>query len=227
MKLTLFDTLLELPLFQGLGKDALNDIALRAKLDFAKIQPNAVIALQDTTCNQLIFTLSGDMTAQMTSNDHSYILRELFQQQNIIQPESLFGLYPRYTRSYIAKTTTSLLRIEKKAIVEQFFMYDVFRFNLLNLLSTHIQQSQRLLRKKQPSTIQGRFIHFVQARSIKPAGEKTLQIRMNDLADQLGETRLNVSRMLHEMCEQGLLEFERKQIFIPAFENLLQHYNMK
>ena len=221
MELTLFDTLQELPLFQGFDRKSLNDIVSKTKLDFQKVTDKTVIISQDDPCTKLIFILSGTLTVKTTSNEHSYTLLEQVSAFYAIQPESLFGLYPRYTRTYIANGTTNLLCIEKKAIIEQFFQYEIFRFNLLNILCTQIQQAQRMLRKKTPQNIEKHFIHFIQTRSLRPAGEKKLLIKMTDLAEQLGETRLNVSKMLRTLFQKKLIKQERKQIIIPAFEKLL------
>lgn len=43
---------------------------------------------------------------------------------------------------------------------------------------------------------------------------------MEDLAKELGTTRLRVSRMLLSMSQDGLLDYSRGVITIPALEKL-------
>ena len=44
---------------------------------------------------------------------------------------------------------------------------------------------------------------------------------MPDPAVLMDATRLNVSRELHALEAQGLISLRRKEIFIPALENLI------
>lgn len=47
---------------------------------------------------------------------------------------------------------------------------------------------------------------------------------MEQLAWELNETRLNVSRMLHDLQDKKLVEMRRGNIVIPSFEALIQNY---
>lgn len=58
-------------------------------------------------------------------------------------------------------------------------------------------------------------------RSLRPAGPKTLSIRLTDLGSAIGESRLNVSRSLHGLEAQGLVALARQTIIIHRLEQLL------
>lgn len=59
-------------------------------------------------------------------------------------------------------------------------------------------------------------------RSMKPEGKKILKIKMEDLASLIDETRINVSKVLNDLQEQGLVQLSRKEISIPALEKLTE-----
>ena len=44
---------------------------------------------------------------------------------------------------------------------------------------------------------------------------------MNDLATVMDATRLNVSHELNALEAEGLISLRRKEIYIPALENLI------
>lgn len=48
---------------------------------------------------------------------------------------------------------------------------------------------------------------------------------MNDLAAIMDATRLNVSRELNTLAKEGLVSLRRKEIVIPALENLTTEQN--
>lgn len=60
-----------------------------------------------------------------------------------------------------------------------------------------------------------------------PAGEKSLTVRMVDLADILNDTRINVSQSLNRMQNEGKLMLKRKEIIIPSIEKLSEYNELK
>lgn len=219
-----FERLLLLPLFQGIGKQEFWEIAERIRIGFQKLSPGAVIAGQDTSCEMLNFILGGEVCVSQASDDYAYTLSEYFSQPIVVQPEALFGMRTRYTRTFTAKSTTELLKIEKSAVRDILFYYPTFRINYLNMVSTQMQQATRLLWRSLPENLHYRFVRFVAVRCLKPAGRKDLKIKMTQLAAELNETRLSVSNMLHDLENLGLVEMRRGHIVINSFEKLMQYH---
>ena len=60
----------------------------------------------------------------------------------------------------------------------------------------------------------------MQLRCITPTGRKKLQIRMEDLAEQIDDTRINVSKVLNELKDGGVIRLSRRIIDIPDMETL-------
>ena len=58
---TMFDTLLQLPLFQGLAQEDFTNILGKVKLSFTKHKAGEVIVKAGDTCSQLIFVLKGEI----------------------------------------------------------------------------------------------------------------------------------------------------------------------
>ena len=51
MELTMYDKLLQLPLFQGMSKFDFTDILEKVKIHFNKYEPGSCLVRQDTLCN--------------------------------------------------------------------------------------------------------------------------------------------------------------------------------
>jgi CRP-like cAMP-binding protein len=45
---------------------------------------------------------------------------------------------------------------------------------------------------------------------------------MEDLANLIGETRINVSKLLNDLQKKELIMLKRKEIFIPSLEKLTE-----
>lgn len=216
-----FDRLLLLPLFQGIGRGDFQEIAERVRLGFLKKAKGNVLARQDELCTGLYFVLGGEICASKLSDQNDYALNEWLNMPLVLQPECLFGLSTRYTRTFIAASDVQLLRVEKDVVRDVLFYYPTFRINYLNLLSTRAQLSSRLLWRNVSMDLRSRFVQFLSARCLRPAGRKELQMGMVPLAEELLTTRLKVSRMLNDLADQNLLELHREKIVVPNMERLL------
>lgn len=220
MEHSMYDNLLQLPLFQGLCKDDFTTIIEKVKFHFLNYKENDIIRNQGDTCNQLVFLLSGEITQKVANEEEGYTLSETLHAPHIIEPYSLFGMDTRYTATYLAKTDATLLTIDKAYVYTELNNYEIFRLNYLNILSNRIQVSHKKLWSNHLSSLNEKFVYFLLDRCLKPQGDKVLNITMEDLARIVNETRINVSRMLNDMHQQGLIQLKRKEIYIPALEKL-------
>ena len=69
--------------------------------------------------------------------------------------------------------------------------------------------------------LKSKIIRFFLSHCEKPQGEKTFKVKMDDLARCLDDTRLNISKTLNELQDNGLIELHRKEILIPDAQKLL------
>lgn len=219
---TFFDRLVELPLFQGIGRKEFMNIVGRNRLSFSKCKNGASLVCEDELCASLVFVLNGNFAMERVSDDRTYRLVEWQSAPAVLQPENLFGLRTRYTATVRAVGDVHLLEIDKRSVAEILSNFEVFRINFFNLVSTQAQQNRRRLWKTRAATPETRFAQFVVDRSTRPAGHKTVHIGMVRLAEELGETRLTVSRMLRRLEERKLLQVGRQRIDIPLLERLVQ-----
>ncbi len=223
METTMYDNLLQLPLFQGLCKDDFTTLIEKVKLHFITCKEGETIAAQDEICNRLLFILDGEVTAKKTDKEHHYSLTEHLGAPHIIEPYSMFGMYPYFKATYQAKTEVKLLSINKPYINDELHKYEIVRINFLNLLSNTCQSAHRKLWNSHSGTMEAKIAHFLTNRCLKPQGEKVLHITMEDLGNLIDETRMNVSRLLNELQQNELLQLRRKEIYIPSLEKLTAH----
>lgn len=217
-----FSRLLELPLFQGIGKNEFWKIAEKVRFDFKKYPPGTSIVEQGDACTHLIFIINGQVHAVRRSDHYNYTLHEWLPSPMVLQPASLFGLTTRYSRGYHAEEEVQTLRVDKRAVCDVLFSYSTFRYNYLNFLSFQAQQTERRLWAPLLPDLTQRFVAFLTVRSERLAGRKELNIKMEQLAEELDATRLNVSRMLNCLQTQNLILLRRERILLPAFQRLLQ-----
>lgn len=218
---TMFDTLLQLPLFQGLAQEDFTNILGKVKLDFTKHKAGEVIVKAGDTCSQLIFVLKGEVSSYTSSADASYSFTEYYQAPYVIEPQSLFGMNTSYVSTHTAQTETHTVSISKAFAMSELFRYDIFRLNYMNIISNRAQSLNNRLWAKTADNLEKRIGNFILTHTERLSGRKILKIKMEELAQVVNDTRMGVSRALNSMQEKGLLELRRGEIMIPDAEKLL------
>lgn len=219
--MTIYAKLLRLPFFQGIDRDELEAMASKIRFDFQKYDEGAWIARENDRCATLTLVMTGSVEAEAISADHSYSLREQIDAPCAIEQERIFGLRQHLARGYRATTPCNVLRLQKDDVLRLCAQSLVFELNVLNTISTSAQRAGSAFWRTPPTTIPRKIATFVAHRSLRPAGPKTLSIRLTDLGSAIGESRLNVSRSLHVLEAQGLVALARQTIIIHRLEQLL------
>lgn len=218
----MFNTLLKLPLFQGLSQEDFTNILGRVKLHFIKYKAEDIIVKSDTPCQALIFLLKGEVNVQTTPTGRFFTYIETINTPYLIEPEALFGMNPHFKATYVAKTEVSVMTIDKMLVLKELLKHNVFRLNYVNSVSNRVQSIYSRLWKTPSSGTEKKVIHFMLTYAEKLEGEKTILVKMEDLAEIIDDTRLNVSKVLNELQERGLIELRRKVIYIPEISKLCQ-----
>lgn len=227
MELTMYDKLLQLPLFQGMSKIDFTDILEKVKIHFNKYEPGSCLVRQDTPCNQLIFVLDGEVQIESNDKTHKYTLWENFKSPNVIEPYSLFGMRPYFTASYTAVTEVNTLNIDKSYILNELCRYEVFNLNYMNMLSNRSQVIYNKLWNSHIGKTRDKIINFLLLRCMTPYGAKKLSIRMEDLARLIDDTRINVSNVLNDLQNRGLIQLGRRTFSIPELREVVQLLDKK
>ncbi|MCD8297684.1 MAG: Crp/Fnr family transcriptional regulator [Prevotella sp.] len=220
-KANLHERLLELPLFQGMGKNDLEQIISKSKFRYLTLQKGKTIVNEGDMCDKFFFLMEGEISSTKCADDNGYCVVEKLSAPDILQPERIFGLVQRYTRTFKTVTECNFICLGKREMLSLSDNYQIFRLNLLNIIST---RSQRLTTRPwhtQPKSIRQKIMRFIEERSLRPAGEKTICIKMERLGHEIGESRLNVSHELNAMHDEGVIQLRRSEIHVPALERLI------
>jgi len=219
--LQIYEKLLLFPLFQGMSRDDLELVAGHTRFGFSKMNQGSTIVTEGDDCRQLLFLINGTLRVETMADDRSYMVVEQLDAPVILQPEVIFGYTQRYTHTYIAKTDVNLITVGKDEVLRLSEDFLVFRLNLLNMFATQTQKSSRLLWQHVPVTLEDRIVRFFAQHCIYPAGPKMFHVLMNRLAEELNDSRLDVSRALNALQRDGKIVLHRGRVEIPQMERLL------
>ena len=214
---------MNLPYFQGMSKDEITSILDKVKLEFFRYEDGELVFAKGSPCEHFAILVRGEVVSSCVSPDGRYTVLEELASPMAFEPYSLFGLSPYYRCSYHAKGSCDVLMIKKSYLFKEFARYDIFLMNMLNLISQQAQQRSAQIWNRAEMDIPHKILDFIVTRTEQPDGCKTILVKMNVLASILGETRINVSRVLNGFQQQGFVELRRKEIMIPSLRKLKQH----
>lgn len=216
----MYDTLLSLPIFQGMTATDFNSLLQKIRLDFVRYTPGQAIIREGERCSSFAFLISGTVQSSRVGQDDRFTFQEQICAPHFIEPYSMFGRSNSYQRTYTAQEQCSLLFVDKQYVYTEIGKYNICRMNILNMLSGRVQQLDSFIWNRSEMTLRQRIVRFICGLSDISTGEKHLQIKMNDLAALMDTTRINVSRELNAMADSGLITLHRGGISIPALEEL-------
>ncbi len=219
--LHIYDKLLQFPLFQGMSRDDLEIVAGHTRFGFQKVSAGRQVVNVGDICTQLYFLINGSLKIESFGEENRYTVCEQVSAPYILQLEGIFGYYQRFTHNYYAQTDVNFLTLDKEEVVRLSEDFLVFRLNLINHFATQTQKLIRYQWRPQPRLLRGRIIRFFHQHCLYPAGSKTFYVLMERLADEVCDSRLNVSRELNSLQHDGYIVLHRGRIEIPQLERLL------
>jgi|SRR5574344_33098 CRP-like cAMP-binding protein len=218
----LYDQLLQFPVFQGMSHEDLLKVVAYTRFDFVKISERENLIHNGDECNKLYFITSGTVKQTMYADNKKYLIEEYLQAPCVIQPERLFGLNLQYSVEVTAITNLNCFAISKEEIRNLSNNLMVFRINLLNIYATLAQKYQRYIWQPPAEGLPQRLIRFFVSHCSYPAGKKEFHILMERLADEMNDSRLDVSRALNQLQTDGFITLSRGVIHINALEKLIK-----
>ena len=204
-----------------MSRDDLEIVAGHTRFGFQKVTAGRQIIHAGDPCTHLYFLINGTLKIETFSDDSRYSVIEQMSSPYILQQESIFGYYQRYTHNFYALTDANFLTLDKEEVVRLSEDFLVFRLNLMNHLATQSQKLIQMQWRRSPLSLRERIVRFFFQHTLYPAGPKTFHILMERLAEEVNDSRLNVSRALNRMQEARVLELHRGRIEIPQLERLL------
>lgn len=211
-----YELLTKLPLLQGISGKELAHIESVIGMEVNEVPPmSRPLIHQNDPCTHLIFLATGKMMRHFKSDDGLFQTKSVLQAPTILEPHNLYGLDCRFRCSYTPLQDVSIITVRKGDVMQQLMKTEIFRINYFNLLSAIIHKKEVQLQPQQNLTISQKITGFLQRLFTDCNGPVEIAIKMTDLANYIGETRLNTSRELNRLEKENLIELKRSLIVIP------------
>lgn len=149
---SMYETIMELPLFKGIGKELLSQMLEKTRIEFLKFQPGDILYEGHNKVTGIDFILSGEVKMSYTLNNFKISIEEILGKDRMIGAVNLFGMETKNKAKATAQSEVSVLRIEKAEYIKILQSDHIFILNFVNYLSASAQKGpEQILNIPNPS----------------------------------------------------------------------------
>lgn len=218
---SIFDVLLELPLFKGVSREKIADIVGKAKFHFLKYPAETEFIQRGDTCQHIKFILSGKVHIVIENYDGRFSVSQTIEGPDVILPDFLFGRATAYPCNAKTLETSSILQIEKSDFLKIMELDRVVLLNYLNILSMNAQKAVDGVLALSMGSIESRIAFWIISLTQPTGKDIALSCRQRTLSSVFGVQRSTLVAALDNMKKAGLLDYEPGLIRILDRRGLL------
>ena len=219
---SMFDILMELPLFRGVSRERMSKTVGSVKFHFLKYLPGETIVEADTACTHIKFIISGSARSKIVNPDRRFKVTQTLTAPDVIAPDYLFGRATVYPCEVVAIEPTGIMQIAKADYMKILYSDEVFMFNYLNMLSMNAQKSVSGVLALTTGSIEERIAFWIVALTQPGGTEIELECRRRDLYSFFGVQRSSFIAALDGMKNSGLIDYTNDKIVFHSRKSLVE-----
>jgi len=168
--------------------------------------------LEGDECLYLEILLIGDIVSLQIDEYGNERIIKIFQSNEIIAGNILFGTSPKYPLFFMAKTKGDLLQIDKSFLFELFIKKPDILRQFLILISDRAVSLGNKIRLAKRRSLRNYIMEFLYTQTLfQNSTTITLPITKTELASRLEVQRTSVSREFSRMEKDGLIKMHNNK----------------
>jgi len=216
------EILCQSPIFRGISPEELAELFDQIHFQVKTYQKNDLITIGGDICDRLLIIQHGSVKAEMNDYSGKTIKIEDLSAPQPLATAFLFGNQNRFPVTVSATTDVEMVSIPKPEFVKLLQLNSRILNNYLNTISTRAQFLSQKLKFLSFKTIKQKIAHYLLEKTGDRLQTVEIQQSQGQLAEMFGVTRPSLARTLGEMCQEGLIETDRRYIKILNKERMNQ-----
>ena len=211
---SMYETIMELPLFKGLGAEQLSLMLEKTSVEFLNFDPGTIIHEESKNVKVIDFILKGKVGRTFKMSNPSIQMEEIIGEGCVLGASHLFGLHTRYWANTEAKEKTSLMRITKHDYRNILLSDEIYLMNFMNYLSAAAQRPGKLALST-PSNSISSFLQLIIVSLVSPMAESiSFNATDEDMARFCGVKISEWTEWKEAVVESGSIFSEKNKIII-------------
>ena len=175
---SMYETIMELPLFKGIGSDQLSQMLEKTRVEFLNFEDGEVIAKTDEQVDSIGFLLSGHIRRLHKLSNIKITFEETLGKGAVIGAMNLYGLSNHYISDIQAVGKSSILKIGKSQYMNILRSDEIYLMNYLNYLSAAAQRRIKMASRDEGYSI-GSYLKNIASLLLSPMA-KDVRVKGSD-----------------------------------------------
>jgi len=222
---SMYQQLMQLPLFQGVGTDKITALVEKLAFHFLKYRNGEQVFAAGDPCTHIKFVVSGKVRLETTFPHLRITMQQTVGNPHVLAAEYLFGRETVYPYTAISNGSCGILQLRKSDYIKMITSDKVFLFNILNYLSSGSQRSVQLPLAVKDGSVTEHLAMLVDAMTISGATDVCLRYKQKDLCTLLGTQRTTLVSTLDKLADQDILEYDSNELQVLDLQGLLNMNN--
>ena len=218
---SMFELLMNLPLFRGVSRSRIAEVVGSAKFHFLKYPKGETVVRAGEECTHLAFVISGSVRSEISNSSKRFSVSQTLKAPSAIAPDFLFGRTTRYPGTVVALTDCSILKISKVDYIRILNADQVFMFNFLNTLSVNAQKDLDGILALTSGGLDERIAFWIIALTQPGSEDIELTCKTRDLCNLFSVQRNVFDAACHEMEQRNLIRYSPRKIEIVDRREML------
>lgn len=198
---SMYETLMNLPLFRGAGEDLISAIIEKTHLSFDIYERGDVICSQKRNCETVLALISGKISVSSIILDGKLKVTQTVGAGRFLGFDHLWGLDTKFPYTVTALERCGTIEFPKKQYISLLQSHQILLFNCLNYLSYSSQKSQNFLKELNTSDDKSLLLGILNTCTFRDAEEIVLESTgkpIMDCIEVFPEPFLDAVRTLEE-----------------------------
>ena len=145
MATTMYELLMQLPVFQGISNDQLTMIIEKIPFSFSQYDAGELIMKQGEECSSLAFVLTGTIRTHTPTFGHRVQIMQEFEGPYTMPFYNLFGPETHHHDTVEAVTRVGVMQLDKGNFLKVLQQNPILLINVMNMLCTNAQKQHKAM----------------------------------------------------------------------------------
>lgn len=211
---SMYDVLMQLPLFQGVSRVKISELIEKTKFHFLKYHQGDKVVSKGEECTHLKFLISGRVRSETTNRSGKIKISEVLSAPNVLAPNHMFGRSTYYPSDMYAVEDTGIMQLDKATFVDIMQNEPIFLINLLNIISRRSQKSVETFLLLSSGNVKEKLAFWILCLTQRRSTDIRIICKQKDLYTFFGVQRSIFMNALNELKEDGIIDYTPREIMI-------------
>lgn len=207
------DALTKVLLFENLSKEEIAKLLGPENCTLKVYKKNESVFEEGESCHAVGILLEGQLALKQISSEGEVLMVTLFEDHDIFGAAMFGQNNPKYPFSLTALKDSKILYIPFKQIQIMLDQSSIFSSNFIHFLTRRVSLYKEKLKMLQAKDVRSRLVIYLNDEK-RLLNQHSFELRHSKsaISEILGVARPSVSRELAKMCDDGLINVDKRQV---------------